>query len=222
MALPPQAPHGDQARQGMLDLVAEELLREPDAGLDLALRWLTALAVAHCRPRPEATNLAACAAGGEPDEDTDMADAAGDAAVDAEDSSGRELNGVQGHQQVPAAADGAASAAAKPTDLRGRPANSQPSEAVGEAGTADQASQAGTAQPWGGLAGSPYEAALLALVKACRWREEALSVVEPGCTYCGPLCCQVQGTMLTCSSMVCKSRQSEMQTTSSKEQTDHV
>ena len=180
----------------MLELVAEELLRDADAGLDLALRWLTALAVAHCHPRPSATNSAAGAAGGEPGDDPDMADAAGDAAVDAEDGGGKEPYGVQGHRGAAAAADGAANAAAKPTDPRGRPANSQPSEAAREAGTAEQASQAGTAPPWGGLAGSPYEAALLALVKACRWREWILSFVEPGRRVCVPLCCQGQGTML--------------------------
>ena len=42
----------------MLELVVVELLRDADAGLDLALRWLSALAVAHCRPRPRVSSEA--------------------------------------------------------------------------------------------------------------------------------------------------------------------
>ncbi len=175
----------------------EELLRDADAGLDLALRWLTALAVAHCRPRlPPPSSAAGAAAGGELGGDTDMADAAGDPGTGAEDSSATRMNGLQSHGQGSAAGDGAANAAATPKDPRGPPASLKPSEAADEAGTEGAASKAGPARPWGGLAGSPYEAALLALVKACRWREESLSVAQSGRGSSAPLCCQGQGTML--------------------------
>ena len=156
----------------------EELVRNMDAGPDLALRWLTALAVAHCRPRPATASSAVGASGHETCGDADMADAAPGASVGAEDGGTNRPNGVQGRPQAAAAADGAANDAVTPN----------------EAGPAEAASQAGAAQPWSGLAGSPYEAALLALVKACRWRGESLSSLQLMCSSFGPLHCQGQGT----------------------------
>ena len=175
-----QAAQRDQAQQGMLELVVEELLRDADAGVELALRWLTALAVAHCRPRAPPPSSAAGGAGDELGRDTDMADIAADAALGAEDSSRKKMNGVPSHRAAAEAADGAPQAAASPKDPRGPPVGLKPSKAASEAGTEGAASTAGVAQPWGGLAGSPYEAALLALVKACRWREESLSDAQSG------------------------------------------
>ena len=179
----------------------EELLRDADAGLDLALRWLTALAVAHCRPRPPAppSSSAAGAAGAEPSGDTDMADAFDASGTGAADGSADRPNGVQGHSVAAATADGAAiAAAATPSDPRAAPsAQSKPSEAASEAGVTEAASKAAGAQPWGGLAGSPYEAALLALVKACRWQEENVSTGQSGRSCRGFHCCQGQKTMLT-------------------------
>lgn len=190
-----QAPHREEAQQGMLELVVEELLRDADAGLDLALRWLSALAVAHCRPRRQ-RGLAAGASGDAAGGDTDMDDAAANVTASAEDSGSEKPNGVHEAQTAAAAtADGLAAAATNPSDPRQRPAKAVPAAPPDGASTADATATAGAPQPWAGLSGSPYETALLALIKACRWHEEKLSVMCLGHSNPCALNCQDLRTM---------------------------
>ena len=171
-----QAAQGDQAQQGMLELVMDELLRDADAGLDLALRWLSALAITHCRPRlrsgSDATDAPAAASRRQADGDTDMrdADAAGPATKAAPAASG--LN-----TPLQQASDVTADAAA---DI----------EAAQKAGSAEDAGRVGAAggeaaaagEQHAGLASSPYETALLAMLRACRCCAEPFVSCKAGHT----------------------------------------
>ena len=103
-----------------------------------------------------------------------------------------------------AAMGGMPGAASNPSDPRQRPAKTMPAASNSEASTADAASEAAASQPWAGLSGSPYETALLALIKACRWRQDELQVLWLGGSNPGPECCQGLMTMSIPSSIAIK------------------
>ena len=145
----------------------DELLQDANVGLDLALRWLSALAVAHCRPRPgsAATDLQTSASARTADGDTEMADASA-----AADGQGAMPGSGFAREGAPAAGLDAATL----SEVTKEPAE-EPGSVAEEgrvAGGADASAAAAAAaavqRQWAGLAGSPYETALLALLRACR------------------------------------------------------